>query len=304
MIAKRLTKYSFIEKSKKVHDDYFDYSLVFYKNNNTKIKIICPEHGVFEQLPRTHSSGTGCRKCKFDNYKTSEDKLLKQFKKSHEDKYDYSKVKYNGAHKKVIIICPIHGEFKQTPETHIKCGCNKCGSDKLRLTTNEVINQFNNVHNNTYDYSKVVYTKNHSKIDIICSKHGLFQQTSHNHKKGKGCPVCRESKGEIYVRNWLISENVVFESQKRFKDCNHKKPLPFDFYLPKYNICIEYNGIQHYKTTKNNFFGGKKELLKRQSGDKIKIDYCNKNNIDLIIVKYDENVNEILNSFFAIYKVK
>lgn len=272
---KKQTTEEFIDKSKKVHNNYFDYSKIEYINNNTKIKIICPVHGVFEQLPRTHSSGVGCRQCKFDSYKTSKERLLTQFKKAHGNKYDYSKVRYTGAHGKVKIICPIHGEFEQIASKHsIGYSCNKCGSDNLRLTLNEVIKQFNNVHNNVYDYSKVIYIKNHSKIDIICYKHGLFQQTPHNHKKGKGCPACKESKGEKEIRNWFDKNNIDFISQKKFNGCVDKRKLKFDFYLPDYNICIEYNGRQHYSVVKNNFFGGEEKLISRQKRDKIKVKFC------------------------------
>lgn len=296
-MSKRLTIKEFIEKSKEVHGNYFDYSLVEYINNNTEVKIICPIHGIFKQLPRTHSSGTGCKQCKFDSYKTKEDEIIKQFIKFHGDKYNYSGVEYFGAHSKVKIICPIHGEFEQTPEKHKKgMGCKKCGIDKLTLSTQNVINQFNKIHNFNYDYSKVKYERNHQPVIIICKKHGEFKQSPHNHKKGKGCPICNESSGERNVRNWLINNNINFTSQKSFEDCISDKKLRFDFYLPEYNTCIEYNGIQHYREVQ--IFKGKKGLESTKKRDKIKAEYCKNNGIQLLIIKYDQNIEDILSSIF------
>lgn len=298
---KKQTVKDFIEKSNMIHENYFDYSLVDYKNNNTKVKIICPRHGVFEQLPRTHSSGTGCKKCKFDSYKTIEIELLKEFNKIHKYKYDYSLIIYKGSHSKVKIICPVHGNFEQTPEKHKSgYGCQKCGYEKLKLTKGELIYQFKNIHGNKYDYSNVEYFNNHEKINIICPKHGVFHQSSHNHKKGKGCPICKESKGEIEIRNWLIENNFDFESQKRFNDCKNIKPLPFDFYLPEHNLCIEFNGRQHYEIVENDFFGGDKALEGCKIRDKIKVEYCINNDIQLLIIKYDENIKDILNSIIFV----
>ena len=293
---KKQTANDFINKSNIIHNNYFDYSLVDYVNNNTKVKIVCLEHGVFEQIPRSHLSGSGCKKCNFDSYKISQDEIIQQFKDIHGDKYDYSLTNYTGAHYKIKIICQEHGEFEQTPEKHKKGhGCRKCN---ITLTLREVIEQFKLIHGDKYDYSTCKYTGNHEKIDIFCPKHGIFKQTPHNHKKGKGCPICRESKGEIEIRNWLIENNFNFQSQKRFNDCKNKRTLPFDFYLPNHNICIEFNGRQHYETLENNFFGGFDALKENRKRDKIKVEYCENNNIQLLVIKYNENVKDVLNSFF------
>jgi hypothetical protein len=289
-------KDKYIEKSKKNHENKYDYSLVDYKNSKTKVKIICPSHGVFEQLPRAHSSGTGCRQCKFDGYKISDKDLLRQFKKTHKSRYDYSKVNYINSHKKITIICPTHGEFQQTPEKHKRgYGCRECS--RFNYTTDDIIKQFKIIHDDKYDYSKVNYNGNHSKVKINCYKHEIFKQSSHNHKKGKGCPACNESKGEINVRKCLKKNKIKFISQKSFDECKNIKKLRFDFYLPNHNCCIEYNGIQHYNPI--NFFGGIKTLKHTQKRDKIKEEYCLKNNIHLLIIKYNEDVDEKLNILFS-----
>jgi len=125
-MSKKITTEEFIKKAKSVHGDKYDYSKVDYVNNSTKISINCPIHGEFEQRPNDHLSGKGCSKCSGVCKSTTEEFILK-VKAIHGNKYDYSKVDYANAHKKVIIICPKHGEFKQEPNSHLRSvGCPKC----------------------------------------------------------------------------------------------------------------------------------------------------------------------------------
>ena len=134
-----------------------------------------------------------------------------------------------------------------------------------------------------------------------------FTQKPIHHLRGEGCPKCKSSKGEILVRNWLIKNKIEFDEQKRFDDCRNKNPLPFDFYAPKYNLCIEYDGEQHFipfgfnsKMTDEE----KLENLERlQFHDKIKNDYCENNNINLLRIRYDENVEEKLTEYFQIHGI-
>jgi hypothetical protein len=293
--------YTFIQKAKEVHGDKYDYSLVNYLTNKTKVTITCPIHGEFNQTPNSHLKGDGCPKCGLINRGNSKTKTLSQFiseaKEIHGDKYDYSKTIYTKLKSNVIIICPIHGEFEQTPKSHLRgAGCRKCGrqicGDKSRLTTESFIEKANKTHNNFYDYSKTVYINSRTKVQIICPVHGLFEQNAKHHSLGIGCPLCKESKGEKEVREYLEQNNIKFIPQYKFADCKNIKPLPFDFYLPDHNTCIEYNGKQHYIL--NEFFGEDSFKL-TQKNDKIKMGYCQNNNIPLIVIKYDENVFERLN---------
>ena len=143
-----------------------------------------------------------------------------------------------------------------------------------------------------YDYSLVDYTDSKTKVKIICPKHGVFEQIPSGHLNGRGCSKCKESKGEKIIRAYLMGNNIKFISQKRFKDCRDKYPLPFDFYLPDYNTCIEFNGRQHYVPVE--LFGGQNQLNKQKKNDRIKMMYCDKNKIALIIIKHNENVGEKL----------
>ena len=118
---------SFIEKAKSVHGNKYDYSKVNYVNNKTKVIIICPIHGEFEQTPRNHLYGYGCRQCADNAYVSDIQCFINKSKEIHGDKYDYSKVEYVNSYTKVCITCPTHGEFYMTPNCHLKGrGCKKC----------------------------------------------------------------------------------------------------------------------------------------------------------------------------------
>ena len=282
----------FIEKAKLKHNNKYDYSNIEYKNNYTKIKIVCPEHGVFEQTPNSHISGCGCPICGNVKKLTTETFKIKA-KEIHNDRYDYSLVNYINTKTKVKIICLEHGEFEQTPNSHLKGqGCSMCGNN-FKSNTTYFVEKVKLIHGDRYDYSLVNYVNNYTKIEIICPEHGLFEPRPKNHLNGSGCPICRESKGEKEIRKYLIKNNINFKPQHKFNGCKDKLLLPFDFYLPDHNVCIEYDGIQHYESVKH--FGGNDNLIITQYRDKLKDLYCKNNNIKLIRVSYKEDVISKIN---------
>ena len=197
---------NFIKRANEIHGDKYDYSKTEYINNKTKVCIICPEHGEFWQRPDVHLKGSGCKKCVQKKLSNS-DIFVENAKKVHGDKYDYSKVEYKTTDIKVCIICPEHGEFWQTPYNHLKGqGCKKCAnkilSKKKATTIQEFILKAREVHGDKYDYSKVEYINNHTKICIICPEHGEFWQTPYNHLRGFGCLKCS-------VRNYYSNEEYI-----------------------------------------------------------------------------------------------
>lgn len=298
----KINNFDFINKCKDLHDDKYDYSLVKYKGNKSKVKIICKEHGIFEQMPTKHYY-QGCPKCankkRSDKIKLSKSDFLKRSNKIHKYKYDYSILEYISSIKKIKIICPIHGIFEQQPSAHMNgSGCPKCANEekgKYKLLNNEIfINKSNEVHKNKYNYSLVNYVRSHKKVKILCSKHGIFEQLPYVHLNGSGCPYCQNSKGEEKIQNYLKKNNIEYCPQHTFKKCKYKSPLFFDFYLPKYNICVEYDGEQHFKKRHK---GDTDENLKiRQTRDQIKNIYCKNNNIKLLRIHYTElkNIDFIL----------
>ena len=285
-MSKKLTNEEFIKNVKLLHNNMYDYSKVEYNGDNKKVKIICKIHGEFEQTPGNHKSGKGCPKCK--GKKLNNIDIINEFKKIHGDRYDYFCVNYVNGVTKVKIKCVEHGVFEQTPSMHKSGqGCKKCYG-KEKLNHNIVIDNFLKTHGKKYNYSKVNYVNAHSKVSIICPEHGKFEQTPNNHKNGNGCPQCNESNGETKVRVFLEKNNIFYIPQHKFFNCKNSLSLPFDFYIPDANICIEFNGLQHYKPIE--YFGGKKEFEKRKINDKIKQDYCIENSIELIKIKYNDDV--------------
>jgi very-short-patch-repair endonuclease len=282
----------FIEKSKLKHGNLYNYNLVDYINAHKKVKIICEKHGSFEQRPNDHLNGSGCSLCNGGVRLDTKQFIIKS-KEIHGNRYDYSLSKYKTSYDKIKIICKEHGIFNQKSNGHLNGkGCPFCNGG-VKLTKNIFIKKSKQIHGNTYDYSLVDYINTKTKVKIICKEHGVFTQLPYQHLSNNGCPICKESKGEKEIRNILNINNIIYKTQKRFENCKDKLPLPFDFYLPNYNLCIEYDGKQHFESI--NFFGGNKSFILQQKRDKIKNIYCKENNIKLLRIKYDENINEKLN---------
>jgi len=293
------TNIDFIEKSNIIHNNKYDYSLVDYINGTTKVKMMCKKcNNIFEQKPEKHLIGQGCPICA-NNTLLTNDIFIKNANLIHNNKYDYSLVNYINNNTKVKIICKEHGIFEQIPTNHIskKQGCPKCNGG-IKNTKDNVIKRANIIHNNKYDYSLVDYQNANKKVKIICPIHGVFEQSISCHINRKyGCPICSESKGEKEIRNILEKNDIKYEYQKTFSGCVYKQELKFDFYLPNKNLCIEYNGKQHYEA--NSFFGGEEGFKETRKRDNIKNKYCKNNNIKLIKIKYNKNIENEINKIIV-----
>ena len=297
---KKKTTKEFIEQAITIHGGKYDYSKSNYQGCKKKVCIICPEHGEFWMTPDNHiNSKQGCPKCA-NNVSLTTEIFVERAKLVHNNKYSYNKTNYVNYQTNVIITCPVHGDFEQTPANHLKGeGCYYCGRDKTdnskRVVLEESIQKASNIHNNYYDYSKVKFDKTIDKVIIICPKHGEFEQIWNNHLRGEGCPKCNRSKGENKVINFLISKNINYVEQYRInidKEINPSGYAFIDFYLPEYNILIEYNGQQHYIAKDK--FGGEIRFQQQLKRDQFVRDYCKNNQIKLIEIMYNENVNDKL----------
>jgi len=299
MKEKNRTTEEFINIAKSIHGDKYDYSKASYINQKSKVTLICPTHGEFVIEARYHilDNKIGCKKCSIDlKRNANKEVFIKKASEIHRSKYDYSLIDYKNSKSKVKIICPNHGVFEQTPGGHLVGGCLKCGLKKTSEShvydTGEFIKKSTLTHGNKYDYSKVNYKKSNLKITIICHKHGDFTQKPNNHIQGKGCPKCRRSLGEETIDKFLMSKGVKFEVQKTFDGCKNKRKLRFDFYLTEKNVCIEYHGDQHYNP--KNHIGGQEGYDYITKNDKIKKEFCKKNNIIFLeLNKYSDIKTEI-----------
>jgi hypothetical protein len=299
---KKLTTPEFKERAKKVWGDKYNYDKVDYKGVKDKVTITCPIHGDFPQTPKDHFAGKeGCDECEKEKRsiinRDTLDEFIKKAKKIHGNKYVYTKVDYRGSDVDVEIICPKHGTFTQTPNSHIghKAGCPDCGYEKSsetqRGTKDEFVNKAKKIHGNKYDYTKVDYQGYNVPVEIICNKHNFSWSVtpkSHNTQK-TGCPLCSESRGEKLVAEILGKLGVSYERGRTFPDCKGIcKLLPFDFYLPKINTCIEYDGRQHYEPV-----FGEEKLKRTQASDQAKNVYCEEKGINLIRIPYTMNFKDI-----------
>lgn len=222
--------------------------------------------------------------------KKTTDEFVKEAKIVHGDKYDYSKTEYVNSKIKIKYICPKHGEIEQLPTNHLRYGCKLCSKElctkNAQKNTAKFINEAINIHGEKYDYSKTEYHGTHTKVCIVCPKHGEFWQEPSKHLHGQGCPKCNRSHLEEAVANFLAKQNVKYIEQYSSDFLkNGKGKLKIDFYLPDYNTAIECQGLQHFKEC---FFGGLETLNKTIKRDIIKKQRCNENDIKILYYTCNE----------------
>lgn len=271
----RLTTEDFIARSNLVHNHTYDYTKTKVADSVEKVVVTCPTHGDFFIRPSGHLSGNGCRECANirigNSSRLSTAAYIERASKVHESFFSYEKTVYVGGDKKVIITCPRHGDFKQTASAHLEGdGCSKCHFENMsldrRLSKEEFIKRANKKHHGFYDYSQSEYVNNNTKIRIKCHKHGVFEQTPASHFNGKGCPVCKFSKGELFLLGLFKEVGILYKTQ-------YKLPIykfEYDFYLPEYNAFVEFHGVQHYKPV--DCFGGEDAFLELKKRDLFKLE--------------------------------
>ena len=296
---------SFLEKARKIHGSKYDYSQVIYTQSKKKIKIGCDIHGWFYQIPNSHLSGRGCKKCAISMRAELKNKdldvFIKDARKIHGDKYDYLATKYKNTDTKIKILCPVHGVFEQLPSSHLQGrGCNECGlnegTKKRTKNRDEFISDAKEIHGDKYDYSKVVYKQNKSKIIIGCPKHGWFEQKPNSHLTGRGCLKCK-NKAEGRIAEYLEKKFIIHRS---YSIKGNK--MIYDFYLPDYNQIIERDGEQHYKDID---FGGKvgsSKLRSVNANDGKKTELAKKHGYKIARIPYwlnDEQVEREIDNILA-----
>lgn len=171
--------------------------------------------------------------------KLTKEEFIIRSQKIHNNKYDYSKVEYKNRNTKVCIICPIHGEFWQTPAGHLSGrGCSKCGHEKTNaskvITTEIFIQRAKNKHGDKYLYDKTIYSGFDKNVIITCPKHGDFVINAHAHiSNGYGCPVCGQiNKGPAR----LTTEQFIAKARKIHGDKYDYSKV--NYTLANQKICI------------------------------------------------------------------
>lgn len=232
---RQISKSDLLDKFKQVHGNRYSYKLSDFKGADSIIKIECPDHGVFEQTPRSHYNGSLCPKCA--RQKASETRInnrraavLGEFNLIHNNKYNYEKFKYSKATVKGIITCPEHGDFKMTPNSHLGgSGCPECSIQnralKRRISDSILLKKMTTTHHDIYDYSECVFKGAESKVKILCSTHGPFMQTPANHILGRGCPKCGDDRSRLAkvltLEDFIERSNKVHLSKYSYEKANY-----------------------------------------------------------------------------------
>ena len=244
----------FIEKSKLMHNNKYNYEKFNYVNSKTKGTINCPIHGDFNQSPNIHLSKSGCPKCYYDHLKSNNIEFILKSNIIHNNKYDYSLVNYTTNHDSVKIICKKHGGFNQTPSSHLcGSGCKECMKDDLRIKFIDFLERSNKIHNSKYKYYENEYFDLKKKIRVNCPIHGDFLVIPDNHiSKGRGCIKCSNNISRLEIE-WLdglfIDENF---RQKRIYI--EDKLFKFDAFDPINKIIYEFYGdFWHGNLNKYNY---------------------------------------------------
>ena len=289
-MKKQNLKQYYIELFNLNHYNIYDYSKSEILSSSSKIEVICKNHGSFFVTPNNHlNKKSGCPKCKNTNKE-----FFNKVKLLFNNKYDYSESIYINSRSKIKVICNIHGYFDIIAQNHLLgWGCNKClENKKSELLKIDLLNRMSIIHNNKYEYEFPKIVKSYSIIKIKCPVHNWYNQSINCHLyKECGCPKCNISKGELYINKLLKNNNIEFLYKVK-NGLKNIKELEFDFYLPNNNLYIEYNGRQHYESIE--YFGGDKQLNKQIENDNLKINWCKLYNYELLIIKYNENIEKKL----------
>ncbi len=279
-----------ILKANKVHNNFYCYDKANVKDLYNKNSIvICPKHGEFQTNLFAHVfTGIGCYTCAKENSRLTQKEFVSKAQKVHNSFYTYEKTIYKLSSDKVIITCPIHGDFEQRAASHLAGTCCKlCFLANVKRPVEEFIKEAKEIHGKKYDYSRVNYQGNKIPVEIICPKHGSIWIKPNTHLSAKaGCSKCTQSKGENAIMVLLEKYGIQYKRQAQIKPYRYR----YDFFLPEFNLYIEFNGIQHYKPVET--FGGItafRELVKRDKDKKSIVKEINSKLLILTCFQFQTN---------------
>ena len=283
-MPRKITTQDYIHKCK---EGGLDLPIEEYVNNITKIKHKCRKGHIYLHNPHYHLKGHKCPKCCTNTKKTPK-QYLEECK---ERGLDLPIENYINSSTKIKHKCNKGHIYLQRPNDHLKGNrCPKCAKEK---SLSSYMNEWESLKLD--NPIKNSYIDNKHKMLFVCKQGHQYYQSLNQHKF-YGCPICNESHGEKFIRNYLDINNIKYIPQKKFKELKDKTYLSYDFYLPKQNCLIEYQGIQHYKSTT---FDGKtnSDLELQQLHDKMKKDYAKANGYKLLELHYSLDTQEKVNTY-------
>jgi hypothetical protein len=298
----------FVKRANSIHGDKYDYSKAVYSLANTKLCIICKEHGEFYQSPAKHVLAKhGCPKCGIKKCSKAItvpfEEFVRRARNKHGNKYTYIDESYVGYRSKVKVICPNHGEFQIDAVSHCitLTGCKKCGTDefikKKTITSDEFIKRGKEIHGDKYDYSKTVYINGRHDVTIICKIHGEFQQKGCNHFTS-GCRRCADDLHASKSRK--TTEEFIESARKIWGDTYNYSQTEYTNSNSKVTIICHTHG-EFIKIAKDHLIGGGCQKCKPPKHSKLSIQWLKYRMIaDGIDIQYSENGGEhrIANSLY------
>ena len=289
----RITQKEFEKRVEKLGNGNFTV-LGKYKNNRTPTLMrheVCGHE--WKIRPDDFFQGKRCPFCNGSGKRTTQEEFEIKVKRQSGGEY-IALEKYQESRTPLLMRHKSCGyEWKIRPDDFLHGkGCPLCAG-RPKIDTSIYIEEVKNLDKNYKVLGE--YKSREQKIKMLhlgCGNN--FKMSSNNFLKGQRCPHCSQSHGENFVASFLKEHSIEYEFQKRFKDCKDKRALPFDFYIPALNSCIEFDGIQHFEPV--DYFGGEKAFKEVQRRDGIKTKYCKEKGIKLLRIRYDEDVEEKLNS--------
>ena len=242
--ARKQSTDEFIALAKAVHGDRYDYSQVVYgRNQKDPVKIICPEHGVFEQIPNGHLNGGGCAVCGAKLVDMVE--FQRRAKLVHGDRYDYSRVNLESVSKKVTVICPEHGPFKVQPRSHMGgTKCSKCAHRDAKLDSERLKQRVDEIFKGSLMLKDDHGYKNYREpFTVHCAEHGPFQCTPASLFRNRNKSICPRCANSV-----SINEQKIFDYLSDLgvgllqRDRKIVRPYELDIVSTQRKVAIEYNG--------------------------------------------------------------
>lgn len=269
-----------------------------YTRASDKCKIQCNKGHIYYQIPLDLFNGHKCKKCASringDKYKLKIEDVI-EFVESRG--FERLSDEYKSADTPIKIRCKKCNHIFYPTIHNLKngSGCPKC-YDKVRGKKNIISYEERLKYVRSFDFDiltpKEEYIDGENIVTLKCNKGHIYETKLHYFYNGNRCPICRKSKGESRISKFLKDNNIEYFEQYRFDDCKFKNKLPFDFYIPSLNLCIEYDGKQHYEI--NGFKNNSRTLVDIKIRDTVKNIYCKNNNIKLLRIPY-RKFNDIEN---------